>query len=36
MALGDGSARFFSEDIDLLVWHGLASIAGGENVAVPD
>ena len=28
--LGDGSVRFTSENIDLDVWRGLATIAGGE------
>jgi hypothetical protein len=34
-ALGDGSVRFFAEDIDLLVWQELATRAGGEVVVMP-
>ncbi|MFT5524367.1 MAG: prepilin-type N-terminal cleavage/methylation domain-containing protein [Pirellulaceae bacterium] len=29
-ALGDASSRFISDDIDLTVWRGLATISGGE------
>jgi Tfp pilus assembly protein PilE len=32
-ALGDGSARFFSESIDLDLWRALASIQGNEQAA---
>jgi len=32
MAMGDGSVRFFSQDIDLNVWHALGSVDGGETV----
>jgi len=28
--LGDGSVRFFSENIDLLVWQGLGTRQGDE------
>lgn len=31
----DGSVRSASSDIDLAVWRGLGSRAGGENVALP-
>jgi hypothetical protein len=32
--LGDGSVHFASDDIELSVWQGLSTIAGGEVVAV--
>ena len=33
--LGDGSARFTSETVDLLVWQGMATINGGEVGDLP-
>jgi prepilin-type N-terminal cleavage/methylation domain-containing protein len=32
VALGDGSARFISETIDLTIWRALATIRGGESL----
>ena len=34
-ALGDGSVRFVSNSIDVAVWRGLGTMAGGEAVSVP-
>jgi prepilin-type processing-associated H-X9-DG protein len=31
----DGSVQFVNDLIDIRVYRGLATIAGGENVAVP-
>jgi hypothetical protein len=31
-ALADGSVRFFSENIDLVIWQGLGSRGGQENL----
>ena len=30
LLMGDGSARFFSNDIDLATWRGLGTSRGGE------
>ena len=35
-AMADGSANFFSNDIDLLVWRRLGTRAGGEPVSAPE
>jgi hypothetical protein len=35
VAMGDGSVRFISNDIDTKIWRGLATRAGGEAVSLP-
>jgi hypothetical protein len=34
-AMGDGSAKFFLDAIDILVWQGLSTRAGDEVVVDP-
>lgn len=34
VALGDGSTRFFSQDVTLAAWRGLATPSGGEGTLV--
>ncbi len=33
--LGDGSVRFISEDVDVVLFQDLGSIAGGEVAPLP-
>jgi prepilin-type processing-associated H-X9-DG protein len=35
-AMADGSVRFFNDDVATEVWQALATIAGSENVELPD
>jgi prepilin-type N-terminal cleavage/methylation domain-containing protein/prepilin-type processing-associated H-X9-DG protein len=35
-ALGDGSVKFISVDIDGAVWMGMGTIAGNELISIPD
>ena len=34
-ALGDGSVRFYSDNIDLNLWRALATARGGEAFSPP-
>jgi prepilin-type processing-associated H-X9-DG protein len=34
-ALADGSVRFFADEVDAIVWRGLATRAGGEVTSAP-
>jgi prepilin-type N-terminal cleavage/methylation domain-containing protein len=34
-AFGDGSAHFIANDVDIFLWRGLGSMAGGEAITVP-
>jgi len=34
--MADGSVRFIRNDVDVLLWWALGSIAGGETAAADD